>query len=235
MKNYSYIYEIENLVTHETYIGQRKVPIEYYDNPTLDTYMGSGNMLIGAGNYKGNGIFKRYGKENFKKTIICLGYFSPEELAKLEVFFISEFKKIGKANYNISSGGKQCMTGHHHSEESKQKSRESNIRTRLLNPKINENMIKHRKNEGHAPLSDQHRKKLSQYFTGKTYEDLMDEETAKEARRKKSLPRPYRQGLKWFNNGTENFLRKECPEGCVPGLLTKGFKIKPKESLLVPL
>lgn len=86
-----YIYEITNIVNGKNYIGQHKYK-------TLDDdYMGSGKYLAKAK--------LKYGIENFVKRIIEYGIETREEADKREIFWIAEYKKIGKAEYNISKGG----------------------------------------------------------------------------------------------------------------------------------
>lgn len=89
---YGYIYLIINKVNGKTYIGKRKSPKKWYE----DTYMGSGKRLYSAK--------KHYGIGNFEKFLIC--YTSSEKDAcEKEVFWIAEYKKRGKAEYNIQNGG----------------------------------------------------------------------------------------------------------------------------------
>lgn len=89
---YNYIYEIKNLINNKTYIGQHKT------NNLNDGYMGSGTVLKAA--------FKKYGKQNFQKTILeeC----TSETINELEMKWISSYKKQGKAEYNIAGGGQGC-------------------------------------------------------------------------------------------------------------------------------
>ena len=94
MNDYGYIYVIINKVNGKTYIGKRKL---LYGNWYSDGYLGSGKHLANAK--------EKYGIENFEKFLIC--YTSSEEDAcEKEKFWISEYRKRGKAEYNISEGGK---------------------------------------------------------------------------------------------------------------------------------
>ena len=87
-----YIYLIVNSVNGKTYVGQRKSSKEWYD----DSYMGSGKHLKAAQN--------KYGIENFEKFLIQHCY-SKEETDKAEIFWIAEYRRRGKAEYNLANGG----------------------------------------------------------------------------------------------------------------------------------
>lgn len=89
---YGYIYLIINKVNGKTYIGQHKSSKEWYE----DTYMGSGSILHQAK--------EKYRIENFEKFFIQYCN-SKEEMNEKEIFWISEYKKKGKAEYNIADGG----------------------------------------------------------------------------------------------------------------------------------
>ena len=110
---YGYIYLIINKVNSKTYIGKRKSSKEWYE----DTYMGSGKRLYSAK--------KHYGIENFEKFLIC--YTSSEKDAcEKEKFWIAEYRKRGKAEYNIQKGGQggghpSAWKGKHLSVETKKK------------------------------------------------------------------------------------------------------------------
>ena len=96
---YGYIYMIINKVNEKTYIGQRKFNGEWYE----DKYMGSGKKLASAK--------KHYGIENFEKFLVQYCN-SKDELDKQEIFWISEYRKRGKAEYNIADGGDGgCVLG----------------------------------------------------------------------------------------------------------------------------
>lgn len=94
LKTY-YIYEITNNLDGRNYIGQRFCP----DNktPWTDTrYMGKGIYLQASQ--------KKHGIENFSKRILAICY-DETILNILEVEYIKAYKEIGKAEYNIASGG----------------------------------------------------------------------------------------------------------------------------------
>ena len=117
-----YIYCIENKINSKTYIGQRLCPKN--KSPEEDDYMGSGELIKKA--------IKKYGLENFSKLILESGIETKKEVDKREIYFIAEYKKIGKAEYNISMGG----TGGNLGEEVVKKSNESKRKIFENNPEL---------------------------------------------------------------------------------------------------
>lgn len=101
-----YIYKITNKINGKIYIGKR------HSNciPEKDIkYMGSGIII--------NKSIKRYGKENFKKEILCECY-NEDELNEKEKYYINLFNSRDLTiGYNITEGG--C--GNIHNEDSKLK------------------------------------------------------------------------------------------------------------------
>lgn len=89
---YGYVYLIVNNINGKTYVGQHKSTKKWND----DNYMGSGKYLKRAQN--------KYGIENFEKFFICYAN-SKKELDEQEIFWIAEYRKRGKAEYNIAKGG----------------------------------------------------------------------------------------------------------------------------------
>lgn len=90
-KPFGYIYKITNKLDGKIYIGKREKP--YFD---VD-YWGSGKYL--------NSAYKKYGKENFTREIIC---WCPDRktLWEKEIYYISELKAQDKnIGYNIANGG----------------------------------------------------------------------------------------------------------------------------------
>lgn len=88
-----YIYRIENLLNGKYYIGKRQYK---GDNPENDSYMGSGKLLKLA--------IKKYGKINFKKTIIQIAN-SLIELNEIEKQIINDNVINDKLSYNLALGG----------------------------------------------------------------------------------------------------------------------------------
>ena len=96
---------IVNKVNGKTYVGQHKS-----DN-WQDKYMGSGTYLKRAK--------RKYGIKNFEKFLIQYCN-TQEEANKAEIFWIAEYRKRGKAEYNIAAGG-EGSSGWKCSEETRKK------------------------------------------------------------------------------------------------------------------
>lgn len=87
-----YCYRVDNLVNGKYYIGKRSC----FGNPEDDPYLGSGKNIRRA--------IKRYGPENFKKTI--LAEFDTEEDAYLcEAELVTKDVLLDPMCYNICLGG----------------------------------------------------------------------------------------------------------------------------------
>lgn len=95
-----YIYRIINTINDHDYIGKRKYCKK---NPLTDNYLGSGSLIRKA--------IKKYGKENFRKEILESNIAGEYEASISERKWISYFKTLGKAYYNISPGGEN-LKGH---------------------------------------------------------------------------------------------------------------------------
>lgn len=82
------IYKTSNLLNGKIYVGQ--------DSKNNPSYYGSGKYL--------NRSIKKYGKENFRKEILC-ECSSKEELDEKEKFWIKELNCKVPNGYNIKDGG----------------------------------------------------------------------------------------------------------------------------------
>jgi hypothetical protein len=103
---YHYLYEIRNTLNEDIYIGIHST------NNLDDGYMGSGKILHRA--------MKKYGRKNFKKTI--LRYFATrEELEKAEEVIVTEDFIKRPDVYNVVLGGKGFRPGHIISPETRLK------------------------------------------------------------------------------------------------------------------
>lgn len=91
MRNYGYVYITTNLINGKKYIGMDK-----WDEFS-DSYLGSGIHL--------NRAIEKYGKENFKKEILC-EYETEEELIEKEIYYIDLYDAVkSKEFYNLKKGG----------------------------------------------------------------------------------------------------------------------------------
>lgn len=162
-----------NNINNKTYIGQ------HISNNLIDNYMGSGLNI--------NRAFKKYGKENFSKSILAVAH-TKENIDILEKVFIALYRAEGKAEYNISDGG----TGGNLGEEWCRRNKENHWKSDL---KIIEKLRNSHK--GQIP-----------YNKGKT--NIYSYET----RIKMGIKN---KGRKWWTNGKVNILSKNKPEGFYPG------------------
>ena len=118
------IYLTENLINNNKYIGQ--------DSRNNPKYLGSGKYLKLA--------IKKYGKNNFKKTILEICN-NKAQLHIREKYWIKKYNAVESTKfYNISEGGtggwlgekadkkrRESLKGHKHSEYTKNKIREKAI------------------------------------------------------------------------------------------------------------
>lgn len=91
-----YLYKTTNTINSKIYIGIRstRLPVE------KDIYYkGSGKLLKVA--------FKRYGKDNFKKEILCTAN-TRSEILELESLVVDDNFVKQSSNYNIETGGQGC-------------------------------------------------------------------------------------------------------------------------------
>lgn len=162
------IYLVENLINGKKYVGK--------DSKNNPEYLGSGKYLKRA--------LKKYGRENFKKTVleVC---FSLEELNEKELYWL---KKLGCVQnpryYNILDTPtpiqKKHLTQRHRSNISKAlKGRTISLETRT---KISQN----KKGIKRKPLSPEIRNKISKAHRGKK---LTAEHRKKISEKKKGIPR----------------------------------------------
>lgn len=160
------IYITENIINKKKYIG--------LDSKNNSKYLGSGKHLKRA--------IKKYGKENFVKTIIesCN---SLEELNNRECYWIEHYNAI-KSNefYNLSKGGiggwlgdevnekrRTTLTGHKHSEETKKKigekakGRKPSKETRKKMSESQTGIVRHKDKSKLEGSSNPNSKKIAQY------------------------------------------------------------------------
>lgn len=111
---------------------------------------------------------QKHGLENFSKIILESGIETKKEVDKREIYWIAEYKKIGKAEYNISVGG----TGGNLGEEWRKRNSESHWKT---NSEIIKKLSESHKgqvawNKGLKNIySEETRRKIGEKNKGKSY------------------------------------------------------------------
>jgi len=84
------VYLVTNLVNGKIYIGQT--------NGKRWRYYGGGKIIKQA--------IRKYGKYNFRKSLLIEGLYSQEEIDELEILFIKQYNSCDKTiGYNILPGG----------------------------------------------------------------------------------------------------------------------------------
>ena len=221
---YGYIYLIVNNVNGKTYIGKRKFR-KANQKWNTDNYMGSGHHLKNSQ--------AKYGIENFEKFFITWTY-SEEDACEKEKFWIAEYRKRGKAEYNVADGGQGVLIGTW-TEERRKKMSESKKGSHYKGSPRSEG-AKRNISEAHKGLhpSEETRKKMSEAHKGhkawnKGKKGLYS--MSEEARNKISEARKgiqfseehikklseAKKGRHWYTNGVDSVLTLECPEGYVKG------------------
>ena len=221
---YGYIYLIVNNVNGKTYVGKRMFRSKNQKWDT-DNYMGSGHYLKRSQN--------KYGIENFEKFLIAYTY-SEEDACEKEKLWIAEYRKRGKAEYNIADGGQGGLIGTWTEERRKKMSESKKGSHYKGSPRSEE--AKRNISEAHKGLhpSEETRKKMSEAHKGhkawnKGKKGLygMSEETRKkmsEARKGIQFSEEHikklseaKKGRHWYTNGVDSVLALECPEGYIKG------------------
>lgn len=177
------IYRITNNIDGKTYIGQHKTSSILKD----DGYMGSGLLIKAA--------HKKYGIENFTKTIITIGV-SKKEADVLEVFYINKERNEGKAQYNIADGALGGDT------------------SRFIDYSKVSNALKGK------PKSYEHRQKLKGEFS-KEHKENLSKACKGRIPWNKNKSNTKIVGRHRYNNGEIEVLRFFAPEGFVKGRLAK--------------
>jgi len=154
MPNFKYyiIYSITNILNGKIYVGFHAT------NDLNDNYMGSGIAI--------NEAYKKYGKMNFRKTI--LEYCNESNWSEREKYWIEKLNTY-KKGYNLTKGGEGTL-GFNLTKDMKKKIAESKIGKKLpkdVKEKISKSLI------GNIPwntgniLSNEIKEKISVSNTGK--------------------------------------------------------------------
>ena len=227
---YGYIYLIVNNINGKTYVGKHKLYKKAWNN---DNYMGSGKRLKLAQ--------KKYGIENFEKFLITWTY-SEEDACEKEKFWIAEYRRSGKAEYNIADGGNGGVTGdvwnkgipcseeHRKKISEANKGRKCSDETRKKLSESHKGMSTWNKGLKTGPISEETKKKISEANKGNvpwTKGKKLSEETRKKiaashkgmslSEDSKKKISESKKGKHWYNNGVIQIQSFECPDGFVPG------------------
>ena len=209
-----YIYCITNKLNNKTYIGQHKT------SNVSDSYMGSGVVI--------NKAFQKYGIENFSKEILAVAE-TQENTDILERVFIALYRQAGKAEYNIADGGSGCHCSGEFEKQRKQKISKASAEHWKNYTEEEIQQIKQKisiKNKGKKhPHSNETKQKISkasaEHWNRKGYKELVGKKISNTLKgRKRNEPawnKGKSTGYKWFTNGIENKLCKQCPKGFFPG------------------
>ena len=156
------IYKTTNLINGKFYIGK--------DSKNNSEYLGSGLNLQKA--------IKKYGKENFAKTILehCE---TDEQLCEREKHWIKEIK-AQEFGYNIADGG---HGGNTYTDETKERVREL-FKGRYVSPEtIKKRKLTRAKSPEKYKLSEERKKAIGDFHRGKT---ISEEHKRKLSERMKS-------------------------------------------------
>lgn len=227
-RRFRYIYCITNKVNSKNYFGQRTMRRGYKD-PLADVYWGSGKILKLAQ--------QKYGLENFKKEIVCSGFWTKQELDRYEKCAIRVARFLGKAEYNIANGGqgwnwptevaKKYAIMSNSLENRKSKS--IKLKKYFANLSKEEKLVKVQK---FLKTIEERDIDFGKYWRGKKHTE--------EQKRKISEKAKLRIGSKngsfgkgWWTNGKENVKAEICPEGFWKGRIcnpnAKRHQPKPKK------
>lgn len=199
MERIRYIYEIKNLVNGKTYIGQHTLR----EGRTFETdvYYGSGVLI--------NRAQRKYGLENFEKTIIISGYFSKDEINRFERCMIRIERLLGKAEYNIADGGEGWSEGMREAhkasmtpEHNRKISEADKKRLAKMSPEERSKKCFGGKHDGF--LGRHHTDEYKKYMSERMKGNLIGSKNGSF-------------GKKWWTNGKENIKAEVCPEGFRPG------------------
>lgn len=191
------IYETTNTKNGKTYVGQHHCGNKYAD----DAYLGSGILIRKA--------IKLYGRKCFERKILYKVV--SQQLADfLEISTIKKRKAVGKAEYNLASGG----FGHGRGDPAWNKGKTFSKETKR---KMSESAKKrdHSTRSGggidyskHPGLIEKRRAKTQEQW---------DNGSRKVSTAFLDKARTNAIGRKWYTDGKVDKMLFECPEGWKPG------------------
>lgn len=180
---YHFCYKTTNTVNGKFYLGKHST-----DNLN-DGYLGSGDMLLRA--------LKKYGKNNFKREVLCF-FNSPEEALEFEEILVDQRVVDDDRCYNLKlggNGGSQWNKGMPMSEEQRTKISRANTG----NPKMiaslqgrthsSETKAKMSASRVGKPRSEETKARISEAKKGKPGIKPSEESKAKMSAAKKGKPK----------------------------------------------
>jgi len=147
---YGYIYKTTNLINSKIYVGKKKGIVE-----NTSDYLGSGLLISYS--------IKKYGKENFKKEVLCYCSDFNDQNEK-EKYWIKELKSNDLTiGYNIGKGGEFGDIFTNHPDKDKIREKISKAKKGKKHPEWR-NQLKSLRQTGkkHKKYSDQGRKNCSE-------------------------------------------------------------------------
>lgn len=168
---YGIIYKATNLINGKCYIGQTKRSLEERKKSHfVDCFNKSYKSIF-------HNAIRKYGKENFEWEVVC-ECSSKSELREKEMKYIKENNSFSHSynsnGYNLTLGG-DGLSGHKHSDETKEKCRRSHLgkKTGPFSKMARKNM-----SDAHKGIklnfTEEHKRRISESKkgkgTGKIYE-----------------------------------------------------------------
>lgn len=221
---YRYVYLIINNINNKTYIGQHSPGV----NEEFNSYYGSGKLIQRA--------LKKYGKENFSKIILFeKENITIEEISEIEKYYISLARFEGKAEYNIGFGGEgwnQTGAGRYantpiqREKASKHLSEFNRVywKGRKRSKESIEKSHAFWSSQKDEDLEKQNRcKKASSENNIRTWKipEIREKRLQNMKKNNPALSSKFKKGRKWYHNEFQEFFTVNCPEGCIPGRLSK--------------
>lgn len=177
---YYFVYETTNLINGKKYRGAHQT------EDMNDGYLGSGAVIVKA--------IKKYGKENFYRSIIAF-YTNVEEMYLGEAYYIDYDWICRKDVYNLITGGEG---GRELSKESKEKiskntkeqmkdKKQRELRKEAMkNSWVDEDKVEKRKNKMKAAWTVERRNKQSEVNKKRMSDPIFKEKVLKAAQSKES-------------------------------------------------